>query len=114
VKVDFGNPTTVVVTGDLDLTCVPLLQKLPPAVVRRGRNVVFDMRGVTFIDCSGLTALLRFQRQAHRRGGTLGLRHVPLHVRRVIKLTGTPLPLASGSIDRVDEGRLRLAPLPQS
>ena len=98
VSIDIGDPTTVRLTGDLDLACAPLLKRLLTPMARAGRDVVLDLGGVTFLDCSGVTALLRAHRLVQARGGSLTLRHVSPRVRRVIELTRAPLPV-SASID---------------
>ena len=98
VSIDIGDPTTVRLSGDLDLACVPILKRLLGPMARAGRDVILDLSGVGFLDCSGLTALLRAGRAVQARGGSLTLRHVSPRVRRVIELTGAPLALCE-SID---------------
>ena len=93
VTVDFGDPARVTITGDLDLVGASILKGLVCRVARRGRDLVFDLSGVAFIDCSGLDALLTVRRLTESRGGTFSLEHVAPAVRRVIHLTRAPLPV---------------------
>jgi anti-anti-sigma factor len=91
VSVNLGTPNTVTVTGDLDLVGVPLLQGLLSRLPDGG-DLVIDLSGVTFIDCTGLGALVTAHRQTQARGGSFRVAHVPPRVRRVLELTGVNLP----------------------
>src|SRR5690349_19702029 len=51
--------------GDLDLCSARL--------VDRHDASVFDVSGVTFMDCAGIAALLRARERAHGRGETFAL-----------------------------------------
>ena len=96
VSVNLGSPSTLTVTGDLDIACVPLLQDVL-ARVRRGSDLVINLGGVTFIDCAGLGVLVSAHRRTQARGGTLSVAHVSTQVRRVLELTGVDLPVASAN-----------------
>ncbi|MCR6032788.1 anti-sigma factor antagonist [Nocardioides sp. zg-579] len=80
----------VVVTGELDVLSAPGLRG---AVARRSAegcsSVVLDLDGVTFIDCTGLSALLACQQEVAASGGTLSVAALSAAVTRVIELTGT-------------------------
>jgi anti-anti-sigma factor len=49
----------VAVTGELDVGVTDELQMLLVGESQAGRSIVLDLRGVTFMDSSGLTAILR-------------------------------------------------------
>jgi anti-anti-sigma factor len=55
---DFGW-AHVAVAGELDLGVTDDLQSLLVGESQAGRSIVLDLRGVTFMDSSGLTAILR-------------------------------------------------------
>ena len=46
--------SVIEITGELDIQGVPSVRRLR---LRAGPRVLFDLRGVTFIDCSGLRAI---------------------------------------------------------
>jgi anti-sigma B factor antagonist len=81
----YDSVATVVVSGELDLATVP---RLSAAVGEHGdaKLLVLDMTGTTFIDSTGVRALL----QAHRRSLGSGSRLVVVAgdgaVRRVLEL----------------------------
>jgi anti-sigma B factor antagonist len=63
---DHSSATVVVVTGDVDLGTAPdFEQELARSVEQHlGAGLVIDLSGVTFIDSTGLNALVRaFERQ---------------------------------------------------
>ncbi|MEE1787092.1 STAS domain-containing protein [Streptomyces sp. SP17BM10] len=82
--------TAAVVTagGDIDLDTAPGLHRDLVAALRSHQEVVLDLSGVEFMDCSGLGAILRAQQEADRRGARLVLRTAGRQVRRLLDLTG--------------------------
>jgi len=81
----YDSVATLVVSGELDLATVP---RLSAAVAEHGdaKVLVLDMTATTFIDSTGVRALL----QAHRRSARSGSRLVVVAgdgaVRRVLEL----------------------------
>ena len=64
-----GPHTVVGVTGELDAGSAPMLRDSLLARLNRGvPSLVIDLRGVTFIDSTGVGSLLRI----HHRQGLLG------------------------------------------
>lgn len=64
-----GVHTVVGVTGELDVATAPLLRDTLLGLLNRGaESLVVDLRGVTFIDSTGVGSLLRI----HHRQGLLG------------------------------------------
>lgn len=79
------------VIGELDTAAAPrLIRSLREARHRASpARVLLDLSGVTFIDCSGLTALLTAARNARREGYELEVdEQVSLPVQRMIDMTG--------------------------
>lgn len=64
-----GPHTVVGVTGEIDVASAPALRDTLLALLNRGADsLVVDLRGVTFIDSTGIGSLLR----VHHRQGLLG------------------------------------------
>lgn len=84
-----GSTVTVALRGELDLataaslrSCLGPLVQQDPAPAR----LVLDLRDLTFLDASGISAVLTVQRALARRGGQLVLRSPSRLVRRVVKV----------------------------
>jgi stage II sporulation protein AA (anti-sigma F factor antagonist) len=85
-----GSPEpTVEVAGELDLESGPYLHEQLRAIMRaHGAHLAIDLTGVTFIDCSGVNALLASHRHARALGGSLRVAGASPCVRRLIGTTG--------------------------
>ena len=91
--------SVITVIGEIDIaTATDLQTQLCDAVDavdaveavtgEAGRVLVVDLSQVRFMDCCGLTALLRGEAHAHTRGARLRLTAPHPHVRRLLALTG--------------------------
>jgi anti-sigma B factor antagonist len=87
---------TVVLHGEIDISAAPCIQDILAAVVADGWNVDVDLRGVSFLDSSGLHALLAAQHAANDKGLQLGIVGMAPCVERVLHLTGTYARLHAG------------------
>lgn len=81
---------TVRVQGDLDVaTAGPFVDD---AVASLGapplREVVVDLSAATFVDSTGLGALIRLQREARRRGARFRVVGADDRVRKILRITG--------------------------
>ena len=83
-----GPAATVSVRGELDASTAPDLADLCCSVHADGaRDLVIDLTETSFLDSSGLRALIG----AHRlfsEGGNLALAHASEPVRRLLEITG--------------------------
>src|SRR4051812_10431968 len=80
---------TVDATGELDLLTAPALREaLEEAVALAPERIVVGMATVTFLDSTGLGALVHGWRLASQEGITLTVRGASPSVRRVITVTG--------------------------
>ena len=71
-------PRTLALVGELDVASVRGLgADLSEAVGDLSRDLVVDLRRVTFIDSSALGALVKAARRLGTQGRTLGLRIAP-------------------------------------
>lgn len=92
-----GPWLVVAVAGELDLQAVPLLEALGDDP----RFVALDMHGVTFMDCSGLHALVNARSRAVAAGGSVHVAAPSRQVVRLLRLTG--LERAFPAFDTVSE-----------
>ena len=82
-----GDKAVVSVTGDVDLTSSGRLREALREALHESGNVVVDFAGLTFIDSSGLSALVDAHSRARDGGGTLTLRHPTATLRRLLDIT---------------------------
>jgi len=78
-----GN-TVVALEGELDFESAGPVAAALIAVADEGCDVTVDMAGVEFIDCSGLSALLRAHRSFESLGRSLTVRAPSRPVRRML------------------------------
>ncbi|MFH8257609.1 STAS domain-containing protein [Streptomyces roseolus] len=79
----------VTVAGELDVVSAPDLRDTLRAAVYDHDRVEVQCAGVTFVDCSGLSALLAAARAAKAGGTELRLITVPYSLARLLRLTQT-------------------------
>ena len=85
---DLRGDRLLVVHGELDIATAPELRRLLTGLRLRGHSVVLDLAEVTFIDSTGLSALMDAHFEAARDGWDFSVRHPSRAVRRVAELTG--------------------------
>jgi anti-sigma B factor antagonist len=84
-----GEAAEVVVCGEVDLTTAREVEReVMAALALPIKAIGVHLGRVTFLDSSGIGALLRAQRSACDRGVTFRLTSVPRGVRRVFEITG--------------------------
>jgi anti-anti-sigma factor len=85
-----GDQIVFELAGELDIaTCPPVMDALATALEHEGaRDVVFDLRDVTFMDSSALKCLLYAHNRVGPRGGTVVVRNARPQVAKVIRLVG--------------------------
>ena len=86
----------VVVEGELDLAALPELTDALNKAVAEYRDTVVDLSHVTFIDSSGIGALVRGLREASANGHGYRVCGVNNLVLSVMKVAGVYLPLTNG------------------
>ena len=83
------QPGVLVVSGELDIATVDELVAGARAALDSGTSVLrIDVSGVTFVDSTGLGALVRLRNEAEQHGRRLDLVGVRPELRRVLDLTG--------------------------
>lgn len=82
-----GRPGSFELHGELDLATIAVLEELVLDALPDQR-VVLDLRGLHFVDSSGLRGLLLLRRRVDEAGGRLVLREPTPSVRRVLEVSG--------------------------
>jgi anti-anti-sigma factor len=85
---------TLVVAGEIDMLSVPTLDAALRPFVDTGGTVTLDMRGVSFMDSSGVKVILGATKALEGRG-TLVVRDPQPMVVRLLRITGL-LPAPDG------------------
>ena len=89
VRMDVGGHPIVFVYGELDAMSAPRLHEALTGLITDGETTVLvDLANVTFIDSSGLTALVVGQRHLEDAGGELRLVSVPDAVAQLFAISG--------------------------
>lgn len=79
----------VVVEGELDASSAARLRSAVEEGLNEGlSSVVLDLAGISFIDSSGLSALIHAYKEVEDREGALTLRAPSASVIRVLEMTG--------------------------
>jgi len=81
--------TLLALGGDLDLAASPALEEALEAVSDSERRVVLDLRGLRFMDSTGLALILRYHQRAEAQGFDLVVVRGVEDVDRVFRVTGT-------------------------
>jgi anti-anti-sigma factor len=74
--------------GELDVAAAPVLRARATELALQDGVVNIDLSGVEFVDVAGLCALNSLAREARRGRWYLDLRHAPISVRQLARLTG--------------------------
>ncbi|MDI6104345.1 STAS domain-containing protein [Actinoplanes sp. NEAU-A12] len=83
-----GDHTTIVLTGELDLSSATELQNLLVDAVRTASIVTVDVSAVGFIDSTTITALVNAHNTAATTGCQFTLANPAARIRRVLQVTG--------------------------
>lgn len=110
VRVESRNGVGIIaLTGELDMGSVPLLDEHLERFEYDGvRAVMLDLRALSFVDSSGLHAVLRAKKRASTNGHELLVVGANPTTRRVFELTRTEFLLddrdAASMLDRFTKG----------
>jgi anti-sigma B factor antagonist len=89
VTVDRGDSgPVVIVKGEIDLETSPELSAVLATLEPPGGDADVDLSGVTYIDSTGLRALLTARDAAREAGGSLRVSATSSIVARLIEITG--------------------------
>lgn len=97
-----GPVVRLALTGELDLVSTPVLERAMGEITGpEVELIIVDLRGVEFMDSTGLHLLLRAQQQAHEAGRRFALIRGGDQVQRLFDLTGVADSLTL--VDSLDE-----------
>lgn len=83
--------TVLSLSGELDIASAPTFEQAVAELdpVQKSPRLVLDLSELTFMDSTGLRALLLARQEADESGRELVLRAGPRQVQRVFELSGT-------------------------
>jgi anti-sigma B factor antagonist len=84
-----GDTCTLIVAGDVDLERAPEIIELGTVSLDEARShtLLIDLAAVTFMDSTGLGALITLRNGAEQRGKRVVLESIPPRVQRLLDLT---------------------------
>ena len=81
------SPRVLPLKGEIDLHVSPRVESsLASMIAKRPEHVVVDLSGVTFIDSSGLAALIKAMQDIKEYGGKLTLAGINNNVRSIFEM----------------------------
>lgn len=84
-----GERVVLRLDGELDLASVPQLEDaVESALVDGATEIVLDLRGLEFVDSTGLRAILAQDKRSVELGQTFALVRGPEQVQRLMHMTG--------------------------
>jgi anti-sigma B factor antagonist len=81
---EHGCRPVVALYGELDVAGALTVEAAVRTVANRNRDVILDLAGLDFIDCSGVATLMRLRRHIRLAGGDLLLAAPKQRVLRVL------------------------------
>ena len=83
------HSATLYVHGEVDLATAEELSQAGAALLHDGpRTLTLDLRAVSFMDSTGLAALVTLNNHTAQAGGQLSIRDPSPRVRQVLRITG--------------------------
>lgn len=82
-----ADATTIEVAGRLDTTSAPMLDKTINEDIRDTKNLVLDIRDVTYISSAGLRVILSAQKKMQKIG-SMKVKNVCPEVMEIFEMTG--------------------------
>ncbi|HHT48900.1 MAG TPA: anti-sigma factor antagonist [Firmicutes bacterium] len=86
-----GRVLSVQITGELDLSTSPTFRNRIEEELSQNQEIqhlVFDFKETSFIDSSGLGAILGRYKSISHRNGKISAVNVPPHLQRLFELSG--------------------------
>jgi anti-sigma B factor antagonist len=84
-----GRASVITVSGELDLaSSAALEEELVRLAESDSEQVILDLRGLEFMDSTGLSTVVKAHQRAQEAGQRFGLVRGPQQVQRLLSLTG--------------------------
>jgi len=83
-----GQATRIAPAGELDIATTPALEQAIADASVPGSALVLDLRGLTFMDSTGLRTLAQTNARAEEDGFTLEIWRGPRQIERVLEISG--------------------------
>ena len=80
--------SVVTIIGELDVDAAQTVGDAFDEAIEHPGPVELDMRGVSFVDSTGIAALVRAARKLHEEGRTLAIKGARQRVRGILELSG--------------------------
>jgi anti-sigma B factor antagonist len=87
LKIDEAAPNRYRVSGELDMDSAPRLEEALAPLIEASEHFVLDLGELTFIDSSGLHALVKLSTRMNG-SAPLTLGNVPASVQRILDIVG--------------------------
>ena len=92
-----GESQTILITGELDMASAPELDALVSRLASRPGEIVLDVKGITFMDSTGVRLILRVVELCQENGCRFEVRSLTPQIRRLLDVAGvTGLPGRAG------------------
>ena len=89
VEVNYDGAATIIVIGEFDMSGASRFwAHVSEALATRPASMIVEARGLTFIDSSGLSALLRARDAAAEAGVAFGVKEPSSGLRRIAEICG--------------------------
>lgn len=83
-----GKVLNLAISGHIDATTAPELEKVVSGDVAKVEKIVFDFSNVEYISSAGLRVLLSIHKAMSSKGGEFVLENVSADVKNVLEMTG--------------------------
>jgi len=83
-----GNVLNLAISGHIDATTAPELEKIVNADASKVNKIIFDFEKVEYISSAGLRVLLSTHKAMSSKGGDFVLANVSGDVKNVLEMTG--------------------------
>ena len=100
-----GDGVVIALTGELDLATAPVAEQELMRAEASQDLIVLDLRGLTFIDSTGLRLMIAADRRARERHASFVIVEGPPQVRRLFDLSGI-----AGHLETIDGAPAEAAP----
>jgi anti-anti-sigma factor len=83
-----GERQTILIAGELDMASAPELEALVSRLAARPGEIVLDVKGITFMDSTGVRLILRVVELCRENGCRFEMRSLTPQVRRLLDVAG--------------------------